>query len=84
LVKVEDSDLVDFGKELTQNLVKIFTEFSGVQNNNDDDETNSGSFSPSPYKKVSIGDGERRKTSDFSILEKYDQSEKELITLKKT
>lgn len=87
LLKVEDSELVEFGKDLTQNLVKVFTEFSGVQN--EEPEQNTENFSPNPYRKVDIGGAIsplNRKHSDFSknILEKYDESEKELFHLRKT
>lgn len=87
-LNVEGEKLVEYGKTLTHDLLKIFTQFSGVQNENEDEDSGNGGFSPSPYKKSATGGSLspiRRKTSDFSknILDKYDQSEKELINIKK-
>jgi hypothetical protein len=89
ILNVGDAKLVEYGKTLTQDLVTIFTEFSGVQNENEDDpQMRDTGFSPSPFKKSATGGSLsplRRKTSEFSnnFLEKFDKNEKELIKLKK-
>lgn len=87
-LNIGDSKLVEFGKQLTQDLLKVFTSYTGVQNENEEDiDSANGGFSPSPYKKSITTDSmsPRRNTSEFNnhILDKYDQSEQQLITLKK-
>lgn len=81
---IQDKEIVDYGKQLTENLLKIFTDFTGVHNENEDEHQQG--FTGSPFKQVTQESPlRRRKTSEFNknMLEKYDRSEKELMDLKK-
>ena len=72
--------MAEYGKNLTESLLKVFTEFTGVSNDTEDD-----NYLSSPPKQGLESPLRRRKTSEFNknMLEKYDRSEKELMDLKK-